>query len=216
MFDDLKAIATSGSAEAQYHLGMFYNNGIGTDKNKEEALKWFTKSAQGGDPLGHYKLGCYYAGQEGSLLTIDEDKALEHKLIAAKSGYALAQEEVAAIYYQKGNYEKAIYWWEQGVKQGDPYSFFSLFSIYYEGTVIPKNIPRSYWLIKIIERNAGDQEKEELRKKILDLESLLTKEQLNKLNSEITAWQSVQSQLTIKAKSGIDETKRIIESKTKI
>jgi len=216
IFQELKVVAENGSPEAQYHLGMLYNNGLGTEKNAEAALKWFKKSAEGGDPLGHYKLGCYYSGQAGNLLPIDENKALEHKLVAAQAGYTLAQDEVAGIYYQRGEYDKAVYWWEQGVYQGDPYSFYKLFSMYYEGKVIPKNIEKSYWLIKIIEKNSDNQEKEKIQPKITDLETQLTTEQISKLNTEIAAWKSERSELTIKAKSGIKETKQVIENAKKM
>ena len=52
LFEDMASIASSGNPEAQYHLGMFYNNGIGTSKDIKKAFLAFQKSSDGGDPLG--------------------------------------------------------------------------------------------------------------------------------------------------------------------
>ena len=102
LFREVESLAKSSSPEAQYHLGMFYNNGVGTRKDTAEAFKWFEKSAMAGDPLGNYKLGCYYAGQGQGVVASDKEKALEYKLVAARQGYAFAQYDVASIYYGNG------------------------------------------------------------------------------------------------------------------
>ena len=84
------ALANKGDAEAQYHVGMMYNNGIGTQQDTKQAFEWFQKSASADDPLGAYKLGCYYAGQGAGVVEADPNEALKYKLIAAKAGYSLA------------------------------------------------------------------------------------------------------------------------------
>ena len=52
LFDGMAEIASSGNPEAQYHLGMFYNNGIGTSKNIKKAK---------GTAKGTYLLYCFNA-----------------------------------------------------------------------------------------------------------------------------------------------------------
>jgi TPR repeat protein len=59
LFQQVKSLAENGNSEAAYHLGMLYNNGIGSTKDINSAFKWFNVSANSGDPLGHYKVGCY-------------------------------------------------------------------------------------------------------------------------------------------------------------
>ena len=56
-FNAMVALADKGNAEAQYHVGMMHNNGIGTPRDPRQAFKWFRKSAASSDPLGAYKLG---------------------------------------------------------------------------------------------------------------------------------------------------------------
>ena len=40
-----KSASEKGLREAQFNLGMMYAEGIGTEKNEEEALKWFLSAA---------------------------------------------------------------------------------------------------------------------------------------------------------------------------
>ena len=103
-FNAMVALANKGDAEAQYHVGMMHNNGIGTQKDPRQAFEWFQKSAASNDPLGAYKLGCYYAGQFEGVVPTDANEALKYKLIAAKAGYALAQHDVALLYGQTGKF----------------------------------------------------------------------------------------------------------------
>ena len=57
------ALAEKGDPEAQYHVGMFYNNGIGTAQDTKQAFRVVPEIRNRHDPLGAYKLGCYYDGQ---------------------------------------------------------------------------------------------------------------------------------------------------------
>ena len=122
LFDALSKMSDAGHAEATYHLGMLYNNGIGVDKSPSKAFELFKVAARNGDVLGHYKVGCYYAGQFGEFqgITLSKDKTLEHKLVAANAGYSLAHYDVAT----------AIEWTEKAGDQGHIQSLSSLLSLY--------------------------------------------------------------------------------------
>ena len=78
-FSAMIALAKKGDAEAQYHVGMMYNNGIGTQRDRRQAFAWFQKAAASNDPLGAYKLGCYYDGQGAGIVTSDSNEALKYK-----------------------------------------------------------------------------------------------------------------------------------------
>jgi len=88
-FRAMVTLADKGNAEAQYHVGMMHNNGIGTKQDPRQAFGWFQKSTASGDPLGAYKLGCYYDGQGAGIVTPDTSEALKYKLISAKAGLRL-------------------------------------------------------------------------------------------------------------------------------
>ena len=57
------ASAKQGNAEAQYNIGNLYFNGMGIEKNYEEAAKWMEKAALQGNTSAMTGLGiCYYYG----------------------------------------------------------------------------------------------------------------------------------------------------------
>lgn len=83
LFNAMLTLANKGDAEAQYHVGMMNNNGIGTRQNTRQAYEWFQKSASSSHPLGAYKLGCYFDGQGEGVVETNLDEALKYKLVAA-------------------------------------------------------------------------------------------------------------------------------------
>lgn len=132
LHDLLLVKANSGNAEASYHLGMLYNNGIGVEKSPVKAFAFFKEAAQGGNALGHYKMGCYYGGQFGNIdgIILDAQKAKTHKQIAAEAGYRLAQHDMAAIAFRAGDTEAAVKWAKKAGEQGYIPALSSLLSLY--------------------------------------------------------------------------------------
>jgi uncharacterized protein len=76
----LERLASAGNGEAAYHLGMLAHTGIGMPRDVKKAFAWFTKAAAAGDPLGAYKVGCFYAGQGEGVVADDPDMMLERTL----------------------------------------------------------------------------------------------------------------------------------------
>jgi uncharacterized protein len=146
--DRLFALSRAGNAEASYHLGMLYNNGAGVAQDNRRALALFRASAEGGDPLGAYKLGCYFAGQFG-VIEPDEDQALRYKLVAAEAGYSLAQLDVGILYYVRGSYGEALPWFEAAARQGEPQALYNLSVMYRDGRGITPSRARAYAFFRL-------------------------------------------------------------------
>jgi TPR repeat protein len=64
-FDETKALAEQGDADAQYNLGIMYDTGLGVPENDAEAVKWFRKAAEQGYAYAQFKLGNMYVNGEG-------------------------------------------------------------------------------------------------------------------------------------------------------
>jgi len=63
-FNEVKALAEQGNAEAQHKLGNMYRYGRGVSQDYAEALKWYRKAADQGYYLAQYDLGMmYYDGR---------------------------------------------------------------------------------------------------------------------------------------------------------
>jgi uncharacterized protein len=194
-FNAMVALANKGDAEAQYHVGMMYNNGIGTQRDPRQAFEWFQKSTASNDPLGAYKLGCYYDGQGEGVVATDKKEALKYKLIAAEAGYSLAQHDVALLYAKQENFEEAMKWWKLSGDQGLPSALYNLSGLYFQGKGAPKDLSLAYAYYKLSNRVPPQ--------KVKEMAGILTKPELTKAEKLVSEWKPQPTALTLKAKRGI-------------
>ena len=204
LFNAMVALANKGDAEAQYHVGMMHNNGIGTRQDPKQAFEWFQKSTASNDPLGAYKLGCYYAGQFAGVVTTDANEALKYKLISAKAGYALAQHDVAILYDRQGNSEEALKWWKMAGAQGYPDALFSLSRSYSAGKGAPRDLSLSYAYFKL--------SKVAPPKNVNEMAAMLSKPELEKAEKLVSEWKPQPTALTLKAKSGVGAAEELLKT----
>ena len=89
--------AEQGVAEAQYNLGVMYDNGKGVPQSYTEAMKWYRLSAEQGDADAQYNLGVMHFAGQGVRQSYPE--ALKWFRLAASKGYASAQYNLGIMYY---------------------------------------------------------------------------------------------------------------------
>src|SRR3954451_1748871 len=195
IFNAMIALANKGDAEAQYHVGMMYNNGIGTQRDFKQAFEWFQKSTASNHPLGAYKLGCYYDGQGEGVVAADANEALKYKLIAAEAGYSLAQHDVALLYARRENFEEAMKWWKLSGDQGHPRSLYNLSSLYFHGKGAPKDLSLAYAYFKLSKPPAPN--------KVNEMAGILTRPELEKAEKLVSDWKPQPTALTLKAGRGV-------------
>jgi uncharacterized protein len=210
-FDGMLALANKGDAEAQYHVGMMYNNGIGTAQDPKQAFGWFEKSAASNDPLGAYKLGCYYAGQFAGVVHPDPDKALKYKLVAATAGYSLAQHDVAAIYSRQGQPEEAVKWLKLAAEQGLDISFYGLYSSYTEGRGVQRDAALAYANLKLALQITDMKVDDSTLAMVDEKAAKMSEAELANAQKIIDQWKPSPSVLTIKAKGGIAEAEAYLQ-----
>lgn len=203
-FKAMVALANKGNAEAQYHVGMMHNNGIGTRQDPKQAFEWFQKATAASDPLGAYKLGCYYAGQFAGVVPPDSNEALKYKLIAAEAGYALAQHDVAIHYDRQGNPAEALKWWKAAGDQGYPGALFSLSMAYSAGKGTPRDLSLSYAYFKL--SNVAPP------KNVNEMAGMLSKPELEKAEKWVSAWSAQPTALTLKAKMGVSAADELLKT----
>jgi TPR repeat protein len=202
-FKAMVQLADKGDAEAQYHVGMMYNNGIGTQRDIKQAFEWFQKSAAANDPLGAYKLGCYYDGQGADVVATDRTEALKYKLVAAKAGYALAQSDVANLYAQQDNAEEAMKWLKLAADQGYPRALYQLSGSYFQGKGAPKDLSLAYAYYKLSKQVPAD--------KVRGMATILSKEELAAAEKLVSAWKPQPTALTLKAMDGISAAEELVK-----
>ena len=95
-FQEYKAKAELGDAEAQFNLGFCYANGQGVRKDKEEAVKWFRRAAEQNYAPAQSNLGYCYDNGRG--VVKDYVEAVKWYRKAAEQGHTEAQLNLGYCY----------------------------------------------------------------------------------------------------------------------
>ncbi|MBA2657162.1 MAG: protein kinase [Tatlockia sp.] len=94
--DWFKDQAETGSANAQFNLGLCYERGIGVPQDDKKAAEYFQKAADPGYADAQYALGVCYANGIG--VPQDDKKAVEYYKKAADQGHTAAKQQLETLY----------------------------------------------------------------------------------------------------------------------
>lgn len=122
LVDDIIELAEQGDAQAQFSLGMIYDEGMLLPGNKQLAVFWLTSAAEQRLPAAALYLGMKYAFGNG---VARDEKVAEHWLIlAAGQGWAQAQYLLAQMYLDQGGESRerlrATAWLQLAAASGYP------------------------------------------------------------------------------------------------
>ena len=211
LIPSLERLAETGNAEAIYHLGMAYQTGSGVPEDHAKALTAFRKAAALGDPLASYKLGCYYDGDRSGLVAEDAAQALKYKLIAAKAGYALAQQDVGALYARRGDVPTGLAWLEKSAAQGWSGGLMALASVYNGADGITPDAAKTaaYFRLFLARSAPNSKQTDWLR----NFEKRLTSDERRQAEQILRSYHPAPTQLTLKALSGQRAAQALVAGK---
>jgi uncharacterized protein len=205
----LDGLAKAGSAEAHYHLGMLYNNGIGVKQDPKRAFELFKAAAHGGDPLGAYKVGCYYAGQFEGVVPVDESQALRFKLAAAEAGYDLAQLDVAIIYTRRGDHARALPWFESAAKQGEAQALYNLSVFYKDGLGTSPSPVKTHAFFRLAHLASRGSVSEGAQKQLDEIAGQMSAGEKTEAEQIATTWVTGPTALTRQARAGLERAEAV-------
>ena len=134
--------AECGDADAQFRLGVCYENGTGVNQNFDEAVKWYRAAAEQGYAAAQCNLGSGY--YNGTGVTQNFDEAVRWFRKAAEQGYAEAKRNLGVCYYNgtsvTQNFDEAVRWFRKAAEQGGTDAQFCLGVCYENGTGVAKNL----------------------------------------------------------------------------
>lgn len=209
---NLHRLAEAGQPAAQYYVGMRYHLGIGVDQDRSAAFAWFQKSASGGDPLGSFKLACYYSGQHESLVQLDMQKAEEHMLVAAEAGYILAQFAMAELFASRGDMPRAVDWLDKAADQGHLLAHTKLLSLYALGDDWERDLEEAYLYYFRLEKLLGDDLNEDMRAVLLNTLATATPAEIEDARSRAEAWTPRTTALTQRAFQGLGAEQELLSA----
>jgi TPR repeat protein len=141
LFEQNRADAEKGSANAQAYLGYCYLEGIGVARDDVEAVRWLRKAAEQNHASAQCNLGfCYDTGQG---VAKDKVEAVKWHRKAAEQGDAVAQRNLG-ICYEHGNgvrkeKAEAVKWFRKAAEQGNAAAQYNLGVCYSDGDVVAKH-----------------------------------------------------------------------------
>lgn len=91
-----EALAEQGEPQAQYQLGLMYEQGLGTDVDGQVASSWYQKAAQQQSPPAVSALAALHLSGTGVIQNFKESLRLYRQ--AAEQGYAPAQYHLGIAY----------------------------------------------------------------------------------------------------------------------
>lgn len=207
--EQLEGLAEQGNAKAKYHLGMMYLTGTSVEQDRERAVGYFRASAELGEPLASYKLGCFYDGQY-ELFEVDYDLALQHKLVAAEAGYALAQQDVAGLYYRRGDVDRALEWLERAVAQGTTGALSTYASIHNGAPGTAKDPAKTAAYFKLFLQRTDASATQ--RKWLEDFEAGMTGAERERASQIVKHFEPAPSPITLEALSGARAAEALINT----
>lgn len=94
-FIQMRSYAENGYAEAQYYLGMMYDDGKGIGRDPALAAEWYRKAAEQGIAAAQYNLGAMYETGDG--VQTDHIQAEKWYKLAARQGNEEAGRRLAEL-----------------------------------------------------------------------------------------------------------------------
>ena len=138
----LKLAADYGNCDAQYYLGLCYQDGTGCDIDYSLAFKYYTMAAQQGHAFAYCRIGELYGYGRG--VEPSNVKAAYFYQKAADLDHPLSQVIIGICYWQGDgvakNPLKAFSYFEKAAEQDHPHGHFYLAMCYEQGIGVKQDL----------------------------------------------------------------------------
>jgi TPR repeat protein len=144
------AKADTNDPLAQYYLGSCYYIGINVERNLDQAISWFRKSASYKYAQAEYLMGVYYQYGFGTDDHCNNEEAFFWYRRAAHGGNCKAMCHLG-LHYLTGpvvirSIKKSIEWYEKASEFDDPEAFNELGYFYLNGNGVKKDLVKAAFL----------------------------------------------------------------------
>ena len=160
-FELLTNLAEQGIDSAQNYLAFYYQKGLGTTQDYEQALYWYLKAAEQGELYAQNNLGLLYEKGEG--IPQNYDEAIHWFTKAALQGHSEAQFNLAVMYDTgkgvKQDFEVAAHWLCQAAEQNHAIACYYLGDYFESGLCVLTDYRLAgYWYNKALKLGVTDAE----------------------------------------------------------
>ena len=143
-------LANQNDAKACYNLGLMYQDGDGVTKNMDEAVKWYTKSADLGYKEAQYTLASLVFQRQ--IQSISYPQAVTYYEQAAKQGHVKSQLNLGMLYLRGDviaqDMPAAVQWLNQAAGNNNSEAQGYLADLYQQGAGVEQNtVKAAMWLL---------------------------------------------------------------------
>lgn len=142
-------LAEKGDADAALGLAIIFENGLQTDRDPQQSVRWYKIAANNGIAEAQHDLGIKYFTGNGVPRDIKKTYSLWKS--AAETGLGTAQSKLAYLYLNgigtEKNEKQALRWYRQAANQGNTEAMYNLSLMYKQGNGTKVNTHQFlYWL----------------------------------------------------------------------
>ncbi len=133
-YQEWKAAADAGQAEAEFDVGVLYAQGLGVKRDLTAAMNWYRKAAEQGNAEAEFALGQMYSRGWG--VPRDETDALRWMEMASDPVSDGPPTDWARIegYGAQQDQKQAAYWYQQAAEKGHAEAQYNLGRLYASGS----------------------------------------------------------------------------------
>lgn len=144
------SLANQNDAKACYNLGLMYQDGDGVTKNMDEAVKWYTKSADLGYKEAQYTLASMVFQRQ--IQSMSYPQAVTYYEQAAKQGHVKSQLNLGMLYLRGDviaqDMPAAVHWLNQAASNNNSEAQGYLADLYQQGAGVEQDtVKAAMWLI---------------------------------------------------------------------
>src|SRR5690242_9362891 len=132
-YQEWKAAADAGQAEAEFDLGLLYAQGLGVSRDLSEAMRLYRSAAEKGNAQAQFALGQIYSLGWGT--PRDEVDALRWLMMANSVETAGPPTDWVLLegYGVSRDPKQAVYWYDRAARSGHPEAQYDLAALYTSG-----------------------------------------------------------------------------------
>ena len=191
-FKEYKRRTREGYADAMETLASFYHVGYGTERNLDQALKWYKRAAKYFSVIGAYKTGLFYLTEPEYL---DTESAIVYLKKAGRRKYANANYLLTLIYtqgeYITADYAQADHWLTYALESNHNRSIEYCQQLIANDIMTKSSFPNAYSLCSKATakqpKYPKQQDKQELTQDVIASEAVLVEKEKTLVSNNFQA-----------------------------
>lgn len=189
-------LANQNDAKACYNLGLMYQQGDGLAANLDEAVKWYTQSADLGYKEAQYTLASLVFQRQ--IQSIGYPQAVEYYAQAATQGHVKSQLNLGMLYFRGDviaqDLPAAVHWLTLAASQNSSEAQGYLAQLYQQGAGVRQDTVKAAMWLTLATQNPDDHFANRHNKMLHFLNAQLTEAQQAEANQMAAQCKSQQLQ----------------------